>query len=59
MELLDYTGKNLAKSVIGAINRLDFSGENEIDVVMAGSVYVKGENPTMIKAFQEEDLFQC
>jgi N-acetylglucosamine kinase-like BadF-type ATPase len=54
LELLDYTGRNLAKTVIGAINRLDFSTENEIDVVMAGSVYVKGENPAMITAFQEE-----
>lgn len=53
-ELLGYVGGVLARAVGGAVKRLDFSGETEIDVVMAGSVYVKGENPALINAFKEE-----
>lgn len=53
-ELLEYTGRQGAKSVIGAARRLDFSRVDEIDIIMTGSVYVKGENPTLVSAFKQE-----
>jgi N-acetylglucosamine kinase-like BadF-type ATPase len=55
LELLRYIGNETAKAVIGAIRRLDF-GSEEIDVVMAGSLYVKGENPALVDTFKQEIL---
>jgi N-acetylglucosamine kinase-like BadF-type ATPase len=52
LELLRHTGREAAQSVLGAIRRLDFAGAAAIEVIMAGSVYVKGENPALIEAFQ-------
>lgn len=54
LELLRCIGLETARSVAGAYRRLDFNGEESIDVVMAGSVYVKGENPLLIKTFKQE-----
>ena len=54
LQLLQSTGRQAAKSVRGAIRRLDFHSVAEIDIVLAGSVYVKGENPALVAAFQEE-----
>jgi len=54
LDVLRQTGKDAAKSVVGAIRRLDFSKDEEIDVIMAGSVYVKGENPVLVDSFKKE-----
>jgi N-acetylglucosamine kinase-like BadF-type ATPase len=54
LELLEDTGRKAAKSVRGAIQRLNFTTVGEIDVVLAGSVYVKGENPALVRAFQQD-----
>lgn len=43
-----------ARSVVGAYRHLDFSDEESIDVVMAGSVYTKGENPILLETFKEK-----
>lgn len=54
LDLLRHVGKNLADSVIGVYKRLDFIEEKEINVVMAGSVYVKSECPVMVETFKSE-----
>ncbi len=54
IELLRHTGRQTALSVVGAFNKLNFTGESEIDIIMAGSVYTKGENPTLADTFTAE-----
>lgn len=54
LQLLQSTGRKAAKSVRGAIQRLNFQSVAEIEIVLAGSVYVKGENPALVAAFQED-----
>ena len=49
MEILRHIGMETARSVIGVYRRLDFREEDAIDVIMAGSVYTKGENPLILK----------
>jgi hypothetical protein len=44
----------MAKSVIGVIRKLNFSDEEEIDIVIAGSVNLKGGNPALISTFKQE-----
>ncbi|HOJ09861.1 MAG TPA: BadF/BadG/BcrA/BcrD ATPase family protein [Clostridiales bacterium] len=51
-EILDIMALDAARSVAGAVNRLDFSQEKEVDVILAGSIYVKGEDPYLINAFK-------
>ncbi len=58
LELLRHSGREMAKSVIGVIKRLDFSGEKEIDIILAGSINLKGENPELINAFKKEVYFR-
>ena len=53
IDLLRHVGSETAKAVVGAIKRLDFSDE-EIDVIMAGSLYVKGENPEIVNTFKKD-----
>jgi len=54
LELLRHSGREMAKSVIGVIRRLNFSYEEEIDIILAGSVNLKGENPALVEAFKQE-----
>jgi len=54
LDLLRHSGREMAKSVIGVIRRLNFSYEEEIDIVIAGSVNIKGENPVLIETFKQE-----
>jgi len=58
LELLRHSGRGMAKSVIGVIKRLDFSSEKEIDIILAGSINLKGENPELINAFKKEVCFR-
>jgi len=58
LELLRHSGREMAKSVIGVIKRLNFSGEKEIDIILAGSINLKGENPELINAFKKEVYFR-
>ncbi len=51
--LLKHIGKEMALSILGAINNLCFSGTDEIDVVLAGSVNVNGENPNLLNTLQD------
>lgn len=61
LRLLEDAGKETAKSVIGAYRRLNFLNEDEITVVMSGSIYVKGENQILNDAFKREvtDSMDC
>lgn len=53
-EILYQMGTETARSVVGAYRYLDFSDEESIDVVMAGSVYTKGENPILLETFKQK-----
>lgn len=54
LDILKKVGREMALSVLGAIKVLDFSGDEDIDVVIAGSVSIKGENPALIDEFRNE-----
>ncbi|MCK9536177.1 MAG: N-acetylglucosamine kinase [Bacilli bacterium] len=51
IEILESVGISCSKSAAGAIVNLDF--DSPVDVVLAGSVWVKGASPVMIKAFSD------
>lgn len=53
-DILKRSGIELARSVAGAISRLDFEEDEIIEVVMAGSVYVKAEDPLLSETFMEQ-----
>ena len=54
LEILQYVGTEL-ESVNGAINELGFA-DRIIDVVLAGSVNVKGSDPALVDAIKAEVL---
>jgi N-acetylglucosamine kinase-like BadF-type ATPase len=54
LDILKKAGKEMAASVVGAIRTLDFSLDEEIDVIMAGSVSIKGENPALVDEFKSK-----
>ena len=54
LELLKQVGRSVAKPVIEAFKRFDFSEEEEIDILLAGSIYAKGENPTIMETLKSE-----
>ena len=51
-EILRSVGVSCAQAVSGAILNMDF--DPPVEVVLAGSVWVKGASPIMIKAFEDE-----
>lgn len=51
--IIDNTAKQLAYSTAGCIHNLDFDGYNdEIDVILAGSVWVKAETPLLLDKYK-------
>ncbi|MCK5129636.1 MAG: hypothetical protein KAQ68_07280 [Clostridiales bacterium] len=52
IDLLKFIGQQLGQSICGVIHNLEFNNDNPIYIIMAGSVYVKGENPTMIESMK-------
>lgn len=52
--ILENAGAQMARSVAGAVRRLDFSGLPEVEVVVAGSVSLKGECPVLLDRFEAE-----
>lgn len=54
ISILEFVGKNLGKSVNGAIHELNFKDGDVIEVVLAGSVNVKGSNPSLVNAIKKE-----
>ena len=54
LQILAEEGREYACSIYGAVSALDFDAASPIDVVLAGSVFVKGENPTAINTIKDE-----
>jgi N-acetylglucosamine kinase-like BadF-type ATPase len=54
LNILKEMGHEYAKSINGAIVNLNFHEAAVIEVVLAGSVFVKGQNPAAIEALKEE-----
>lgn len=52
IKILKQIGENLARSAGGAVSNLNF--DNDVEVVLAGSVWVKGACPVMIDTFKEK-----
>lgn len=54
VEILASVGSELGKSVNAVISELIFEGENPLNVTLAGTINVKGSNPTLINAIKAE-----
>ncbi len=54
ISILQFVGSELGRSVNGAIKELDFSDRDVIEVVLAGSVNVKGSNPSLVNAIKDK-----
>ena len=52
INLLHEMANNLARSAGGCVANLDF--DDEVEVVLAGSVFVKGESPILIEEFTKK-----
>ncbi|MFD0590415.1 N-acetylglucosamine kinase [Paenibacillus sp. GCM10027627] len=49
--IVDHTARQLAYSTVGCLSHLDFDDE-PVDIVMAGSVWVKAKSPVMRERFK-------
>lgn len=56
LKILEIMGKNIGVSINGMIKELNFHKEQTLDIVLAGSIHVKGENPTSVEALKNEVL---
>ncbi len=54
LEILNEVGREYARSIYSTVSTLNFDTASPIDVVLAGSVFVKGENPTVIDTIKDE-----
>lgn len=54
ISILESVGRELGRSVNGAINELNFKDIPVIDIVLAGSVNVKGSNPSLVNAIKDQ-----
>lgn len=54
ISILDYVGRELGRSVNGAIYELSFRDKDFIQVVLAGSVNVKGKNPSLVNGIKNQ-----
>lgn len=52
LSLLKEMANNLARSAGGCVKGLNF--DEDVDVILAGSVWVKGDHPILIKTFKEK-----
>lgn len=52
IRVIDQTAEQLARSTAGCLSNLDFSGETEIDIVLAGSVWIKAESPLLFERYK-------
>lgn len=50
-DIVDNTSLQLAKSTAGCINNLDFG--NNVDIILAGSVWIKAETPILFKQYRK------
>lgn len=56
LEILDDMGREYARCINAAIANLDFGKEDTIDVILAGTLFVRGENPTAIEKLKHDVL---
>ncbi len=54
LDILEDMGRGYARSINSAIRRLNFCKSDVLEVVLAGSIYVKGENPAAINSLKED-----
>ncbi|NOU90782.1 N-acetylglucosamine kinase [Paenibacillus sp. LMG 31460] len=50
LNIIDNTAKQLAYSTVGCMHNLDF--DHEVDIILAGSVWVKAESPLLLQNFK-------
>lgn len=50
IDIIEHTAKQLAHSTVGCMHNLDFDAE--VDVVLAGSVWVKAESPLLLEKYK-------
>src|SRR5690606_293516 len=50
--IVDYSARQLAYSTVGCMSHLDFDDEETVDIVMAGSVWVKAASPIMRERYK-------
>lgn len=50
IQILDNTANQLARSTVGCMHNLDFG--DEVDIVLAGSVWVKAESPLLFELYK-------
>lgn len=54
LKILERMGVENARSINSAISMLDFEGVKSLDVVLAGSIYVRGEHPAAIEKIRQD-----
>lgn len=54
LEILDNMGREYARCINGLITNLDFGREETINVILAGSIFVKGENSRAIDKIKQD-----
>lgn len=50
VHIIDNSAKQIAQSTVGCIHNLDF--ETEVDIILAGSVWIKAETPLLFEKYQ-------
>lgn len=53
LDILRNVGAEYGKSICGAINELSFNKNEEVDIMLTGSQFVKGSNQTAIETLKE------
>jgi len=53
ISVIDQTAEQLARSSAGCLNNLNFLGETEVDIVLAGSVWIKAESPLLFEKYKQ------
>lgn len=53
LDILRSVGTEYGKSICGAVNELNFEKNEELDIILTGSQFVKGSNQTAIETLKE------
>ncbi|MCR2805153.1 N-acetylglucosamine kinase [Paenibacillus soyae] len=53
MGIVDHSARQLAYSTVGCLSHLDFADDEPVDIVMAGSVWVKAASPVMRDRYKQ------
>ncbi|SFB53916.1 BadF-type ATPase [Cohnella sp. OV330] len=52
--LLAHSARQMALSTAGCIANLDFGADDEIEIVLSGSVWIKAESPLMMQRYMQD-----